>query len=121
MRGDVIVEGFTMDMTGILDEAKTLNKTPTELKKIADEAMEAMVISIKQEAPKKTRRLEKSVKKISKVRGLSAESTVYIEAWYAKSLNDGNSKTRKHVGYFDRAVDNTTDEVFDTVQKMLRW
>lgn len=121
MRGDNVVEGFTMDMSHILDEADTLNKTPSELKRIADEAMNNMQASIVHEAPYKKGRTQRSVKRISKVRGFSAEVTVYVGAWWAKSLNDGNSKTRKHVGWFDRAVENEEEQVFNTVQEMLGW
>lgn len=115
----MIENNFSMDLTPILDEAKTINKSPSELKKIADQAMNSMQESIERESPYKTGKLKRSVKRVSKVRGLSAETTVYVGSWYAKSLNDGNSKTRKHVGWFDRAVDNEEEQVFAEVQNML--
>lgn len=112
---------FSMELRPILDDVQTINMSPQELKRIADKAMESMQASIEEEAPYKRGRLKRSIKKISKVRGLSAEVTVYVGAWYAKSLNDGNSESREHVGWFDRAVDNNENEIFEEVQRLLRW
>ncbi|ABG87910.1 hypothetical protein EHZ13_15005 [Clostridium perfringens] len=74
--------------------------------------------AIEKNSPIKSGRLSK-VKIRVKNTGLATEGTASSSEFYDIFQNFGTSEQKAHVGYFDRAVDETTNEAVEEVAEII--
>lgn len=74
--------------------------------------------AIEKNSPVKTGRLSK-IKIRVKNTGLATEGTASSGEFYDVFQNFGTSEQKMHVGYFDRAVDESTNEALEEVAEII--
>jgi HK97 gp10 family phage protein len=103
------IETMLQDMTITLeDESKAMRK-----------AIEPIYEEVDKTAPEHTGSLRKQVKKQVKKDGVATVGVIKLGAWYSLFNEFGTSMSKKHVGFFSRAVNKTADEAVNILAKEL--
>lgn len=88
-------------------------------KKAVKAGIDIVAKSIENNSPKgKTGKLSK-IKTSTKDIVLGVEGTAHAKAFYDVFENFGTSQQKAHVGYFDRAVQDSTDEAIEKVAQVI--
>lgn len=93
--------------------------TEADEKKAMKKAIEPAAIKLEEDTPKgKTKRLSKV--KISIVREeFATAGKLRLGAWWDLFQEFGNSKSKKNVGFFERSINSTQDEVIGILTDQL--
>lgn len=103
------IEKHLSDM--ILKESDKKKAMRTAITPVAEE--------VKENAPTKTRRLQKSVKIQVKREELAIVGIVKMGQWYSAFQEFGTSQQKANVGFFERSVNKTTNKVVATLANEL--
>lgn len=115
MSNSIEIEGF--------EELETMlqNMTITEAdeRKAMQKAIEPIYNEVAANAPERTGNLKKQIKKQVVQEGFATVGVIKLGAWYSLFNEFGTSKSKKNVGFFERAVNKTQAEAVSILSKEL--
>lgn len=93
--------------------------TPEDESRAMRKAIEPIYNEVDANAPERTGNLRKQIKKQVKKDGFATVGIIKLGAWYSIFEEFGTSRSKKHVGFFTRAVNKTKDESISILAKEL--
>lgn len=90
-----------------------MQSTPEEEKKAMSRALKPIKKQVEKDTPVHSGVTKKSIKSSVSMRNYVIEGKIRITHFVAKFLEYGTVHSKKHVGFFGRAVEKGTDEAFD--------
>lgn len=116
MSNEIRLEGLD-DFVGFIDDLEITQEYET---KAIKKAMVYMQKYVQPKAPQRSGKTEKSVKIKIKKNDFSTEGIVYVNSWYAVFQNFRNMKQKgNYIGWFDRAVEESSKQALDIISKEL--
>lgn len=93
--------------------------TEADEKKAIKKAISPIADEVEKNTPVKTKKLQKSVIRSVKKEGFATVGIVRMGRFYDIFQEFGTSKSKAHVGFFERAVNKSTDEALAILSKEL--
>jgi phage protein, HK97 gp10 family len=93
--------------------------TEADERKAMQKAIEPIYNEVDANAPERTGNLRKQIKKQVLKDGFATVGVIKLGSWYSLFNEFGTSKSKKHVGFFARAVNKTKDEAVSILAKEL--
>ncbi|URZ15331.1 HK97-gp10 family putative phage morphogenesis protein [Clostridium felsineum] len=103
----IVVDG----LDNLIEDMDKITLTDSDKKKVMKNAIEAAYTEVQQNAPKRKGGIEKGIKETVKVQDFAVVGQIILGTWYTQFTEYGTSKQKKYVGWFERSIDKTMDEV----------
>lgn len=103
-----------IEVTGLedlIDDTENMTITDSDEKKIMKYAIEPAEQEVNNNAPKYKGDLQKNIKATVKKVDFATIGQIKLGQWYSMFTEYGTSQSKAHVGWFERSINNTLDEV----------
>lgn len=103
-----------IEVTGLedlIDDIESMTITDSDEKKIMKYAIEPAVQEVNNNAPRYKGDLQKDIKSTVKKVDFATVGQIKLNKWYSMFTEYGTSQSKAHVGWFERSINNTLDEV----------
>lgn len=114
-------DSFTLDFSELTKEIEKMGVSDEELARAGNKAMNTMLKEVIENTPEDTGKMKSTVKKSTSRKVGMVETTVYIGSPFAPLQEFGTSTQNKNVGFFDKSIENTKEEVLMNVMKEIGW
>lgn len=98
-------------MEDLIDDIESMTITDSDEKKIMKYAIEPAEQMVNNNAPKYKGDLQKNIKSTVKKIDFATVGQIKLGQWYSMFTEYGTSQSKAHVGWFERSINNTLDEV----------
>lgn len=112
---DIEIAGFEE----IEEMLKDMTITDAEEIKAMSKAIEPIYQEVYKNSPEETGNSKRQIKKQVRKDGFATVGVIKLGAWYSMFNEFGTSKNKKHVGFFERAVNKKADEAVNILAKEL--
>lgn len=109
------IDGFD-DLEELLQD---MTITPADEKKAMKKALEPIYEEVMNNAPDSSGDLKRQIKTSVKKEDFATVGTVKLGAWYSAFNEFGTSKSKKHIGFFERSVNSTKDQAIKILTEEL--
>ncbi|PJI09978.1 MULTISPECIES: HK97-gp10 family putative phage morphogenesis protein [Clostridium] len=104
--------GITVDgLDNLIDNLDKMTLTEADKKKVMKNAIEPAYEEVMQNAPKRKGGIQKGIKSTVKVEDFAVIGQITLGTWYTQFTEYGTSQQKAHVGWFERSINKTMDDV----------